>query len=53
MLPQVKQESERRIRTDNGILCDRLRRNAHVFYIKNNEKGETRVILDFELLQDV
>lgn len=53
VLPQVKQESERRVSTDHGIFCDRLRRNARVFYVKNNEKGETRVILDFELLQDV
>ena len=48
MLPQVsgKQESERRrINTDNGIFCDRLCRNAHVFYVKDNEKGEARVIL--------
>lgn len=48
VLPQVsgKQESEkRRINTDNGIFCDRLHRNAHVFYVKDNEKGEARVIL--------
>lgn len=53
MLPQVTQESERRVSTDHGIFCDRLRRNAHVFYVKSNEKEETRVILDFELLQNV
>lgn len=45
VLPQVsgKQESERRrINTDNGIFCDR---NAHVFYAKDNKKGEARVNL--------
>lgn len=46
VLPQVKQESERRrINTDNGIFCERLCRNPRVLYVKDNEKGEARVIL--------